>query len=71
MQHINGNPIGNIIFNKLKYGKGSFEIENKTEECQKGDLVVIPNNTAFKYTDKLKMLLVTIPWWYPEQEETL
>ena len=52
-------------------GKGSFEIEDKIEECQKGDLVVIPDNTVFKYTGKMKMLLITTPWWYPEQEETL
>lgn len=51
--------------------KGSFEIEGQKEECRKGDLVVIPNNLAFRYTGTMRMLLITIPWWYPEQEETL
>ena len=52
-------------------GKGSFEIEGKTEKCRKGDLVAIPQKSVFKYSGKMKMLLVTVPWWYPEQEETL
>ena len=52
-------------------GEGSFEIGGKIEKCQKGDLVFIPNNTVFKYTGKMKMLLVSTPWWFPEQEETL
>ncbi len=59
------------FFYYILEGKGSFEIEDKTEECQKGDLVVIPNNTIFRYSGKMKLLLVTVPWWYPEQEETL
>ena len=59
------------FFYYILEGQGSFKIEDKTEECQKGDLVIIPKNTVFKYSGKMKMLLVTIPWWYPEQEETL
>ncbi len=52
-------------------GEGNFEIEGKTERCQKGDLVFIPNNTAFKYTGRMKMLLVSTPSYFAEQEETL
>ncbi|MDO8663814.1 MAG: hypothetical protein Q7K28_03205 [Candidatus Wildermuthbacteria bacterium] len=59
------------FFYYILEGGGIFEIDNENEECQKGDLVVIPNNAIFKYTGTMKMLLVTIPWWYPEQEETL
>jgi len=59
------------LFYFVLEGKGSFEIEDKVEECQKGDLVIEPKNSVFKYAGKMKMLLVTIPWWYPEQEETL
>jgi mannose-6-phosphate isomerase-like protein (cupin superfamily) len=59
------------MFYFILEGKGNFEIDGKTEQCQKGDLVIVPRNTVFKYTGKMKMLLVTIPWWYPEQEETL
>ncbi len=52
-------------------GNGGFEIEDEKEECSKGDLVVIPKNTAFQYAGTMKMLLIASPWWYPEQEETL
>ena len=52
-------------------GKGQFEIDGVKEKCEKGDLVVIPKGKAFQYFGKLKMLLVTTPVWWPEQEETL
>jgi len=52
-------------------GSGSFEIGGVSEKCTKGDLVFIPQNTAFQYMGKMKMLLVNAPWWSPEQEETL
>lgn len=52
-------------------GSGSFEIGGIIEKCTKGDLVFIPSNTAFKYTGEMRMLLVSSPWWFPEQEETL
>lgn len=52
-------------------GSGSFEINGNTEECAKGDLVFVPNGAAFRYAGKMKMLLVSTPWWFPEQEEAL
>lgn len=52
-------------------GKGNFETDGKIEECQKGDLVVIPSKSVFKYSGKMKLFLVTVPYWRPEQEETL
>jgi mannose-6-phosphate isomerase-like protein (cupin superfamily) len=52
-------------------GSGNFEINGEAEGCQKGSLVVIPSGSIFKYTGKMKLFLVTIPWWRPEQEETL
>lgn len=52
-------------------GNGIFEIDNRVEKCQKGDLVVVPKKTIFKYSGKMKMILVTVPWWYPEQEEII
>lgn len=52
-------------------GKGNFEIDGKIEKCQKGGLVIVPAGCVFKYTGKMKLLLITIPWWWPEQEETL
>lgn len=51
--------------------KGYFEINNQKENCIKGDLVVIPAGSKFRYVGKLKMLLITTPAFYPEQEETL
>jgi mannose-6-phosphate isomerase-like protein (cupin superfamily) len=52
-------------------GNGSFEIEGETEECREGDLVFIPKGEAFRYFGKMKLLLVSAPWWSVEQEETL
>ena len=59
------------FFYYILKGEGNFEINGETEECQKGDLVVIPSGSVFKYTGKMKLFLTTIPPWYPEQEETL
>jgi len=52
-------------------GEGHFEINGQKESCTKGDLVVIPAGSKFKYVGSLKMLLITTPAFYPEQEETL
>jgi mannose-6-phosphate isomerase-like protein (cupin superfamily) len=52
-------------------GKGFFEIDGKKEECCQGELVMVPKGTPFQYFGKLKMLLVSTPWWFPEQEESL
>ena len=52
-------------------GEGHFIIDGQNENCQKGDLVVIPADSKFRYAGKLKMLLITTPDFYPEQEETL
>ena len=52
-------------------GKGNFEIDCKVEKCQKGDMIIIPRGSVFKYTGKMKLFLITDPYWRPEQEETL
>ena len=52
-------------------GKGYFVINNVRENCQKGDLVVIPAGKAFRYYGKLKLLLSCTPPWTIEQEETI
>ncbi|MBU4246333.1 MAG: hypothetical protein ABIF85_02090 [Nanoarchaeota archaeon] len=52
-------------------GAGNFEIDGNVKSCQKGDLVIVRKGAAFKYTGKMKMLLVSQPWWNPEQEEIL
>lgn len=52
-------------------GEGYFEINGEKEDFTKEDLVVIPAGSVFKYTGKCKMLLITTPAFYPEQEETL
>lgn len=52
-------------------GEGYFEIDGEKESCVEGDLVVIPAGSKFRYMGKLKMLLITTPAFYPEQEETL
>ncbi len=52
-------------------GKGYFVIDGQNENCMKGDLVIIPAGSKFRYVGNLKMLLITTPAFYPEQEETL
>jgi len=52
-------------------GNGYFEMEDKREECGAGDLVIIPKGTGFTYKGKMKLMLVCVPPWYPEQEITL
>lgn len=52
-------------------GEGYFVIDNQSENCIKGDLVVVPAGTKFRYVGNLKMLLITTPAFYPEQEEAL
>src|SRR3989344_4316592 len=52
-------------------GEGYFEINDQKENCVTGDLVVIPAGSKFHYVGKLKMLLITTPAFYLEQEETL
>ncbi len=52
-------------------GNGYFEIDGQKENCVESDLVVIPAGSKFHYVGKLKMLLITTPAFYPEQEETL
>ena len=52
-------------------GTGYFGNKWKKELFEKDDLVVIPSNSIFKYTGNCKMLLITTPAFYPEQEETV
>ena len=59
------------FFYYILEGKGNFEIDGEIEECQKGDLVVIPSGAIFKYNGKMKLFLVTVPYWHPEQEVTI
>lgn len=49
-------------------GEGYFVINEEKESCIKGDLVIIPSGSKFRYVGKLKMLLINIPAFYPEQE---
>lgn len=52
-------------------GEGYFEINGQKENFIKEDLVVIPAGSKFTYKGKARMLLITTPAFYPEQEETL
>lgn len=66
-----------IIENKCDFyyyilsGSGKFEIDGLEESCTDGDLVIIPAGKPFQYFGKLKMLLISTPPWYLEQEITL
>lgn len=52
-------------------GEGYFEIDGQRENFVKEDLVVVPAGSTFRYVGKCKMLLITTPPYYPEQEKTL
>jgi len=52
-------------------GKGYFEIDGEKEECEAGNLVVIPAGHKFIYKGNLRMLLSSTPPWREEQEETI
>jgi mannose-6-phosphate isomerase-like protein (cupin superfamily) len=52
-------------------GSGYFEIEGEKENCEKGNLVVIPAGKKFTYKGKLKMMATSTPPWRAYQEETL
>jgi mannose-6-phosphate isomerase-like protein (cupin superfamily) len=52
-------------------GRGHFEINGQKEEFIQDDLVVIPAGSKFTYKGTCKMILITTPAFYIEQEETL
>ena len=52
-------------------GNGYFEIDEIKENFEKDDLVVIPAKSKFTYKGKCKLLRITTPAFYPEQEETV
>ncbi len=52
-------------------GSGYFEINGQKEEFTKSDLVVVLADSKFTYKGTCKMLLITTPAFFPEQEETL
>jgi len=49
-------------------GEGYFEVEGQKEICVAGDLVAIPKKNKFTYKGKMKLMLVSVPPWFPEQE---
>lgn len=51
-------------------GKGYFIIDGIKEECEEGDLVVIPSGKKFTYKGKLRMIATSTPPWKAEQEKT-
>ena len=52
-------------------GSGQFAIEGDLDEIVAGDLVIVPAGKVFTFKGKLKMLLVSMPPWREEQEETV
>lgn len=52
-------------------GQGYFEINGTREDFETGNLVVVPAGATFTYKGKCRLLLITTPPFYPEQEETL
>ena len=52
-------------------GSGYFEIDGQKKDFVREDLVIVPAGSTFRYVGKCKMLLITTPPYFPEQEETL
>ena len=49
-------------------GSGSFTFNGERQAVAKGNLVVIPPNTAFSFGGQLRMLLISAPRWTADQE---
>ncbi len=59
----------NIHSNKIYYvveGKGKFKIGEETFEVKKDDLIEIPKNTEFVFAGKMKLLLIMLPAFRPQ-----
>lgn len=50
-------------------GTGYFVIDGAQEDCQAGNLVVIPAGKKFIYKGNMQLLLICTPPWRQEQEE--
>ena len=49
-------------------GNGKWFIDKKEFEVETGDVVIVPKNTKFYYTGRLKQICVTAPAWEEEHE---
>ncbi len=52
-------------------GKGKFIINGKETQVKKTDVVIIPKNTPYDYSGKMKLFLVDTPAFDPECEVKL
>ncbi len=49
-------------------GEGTFYLNGEATPVKAGDLIIAPSLTKIYYFGKLKMSLVTVPAWRPENE---
>jgi len=52
-------------------GEGHFILNDAEQPVVRGDLVVVPPGTKYRFGGKLKMLLINTPHWSQEQEEVI
>jgi mannose-6-phosphate isomerase-like protein (cupin superfamily) len=52
-------------------GTGYFTVNDAREDCEAGDLVVIPAGTKYDYTGKMKIVASSTPPWKSEQQLTV
>ena len=59
----------NIYSSKIYYcidGKGKFKVAGEIINIEKGDLIEIPKNTEFVFAGKMKLLLIMVPAFRPQ-----
>ncbi len=49
-------------------GRGEFVIGNETIQAEKMDVVIVPKNTPYNYSGKMKLFLVHCPAFDPDSE---
>jgi mannose-6-phosphate isomerase-like protein (cupin superfamily) len=52
-------------------GEGEFIVEDDVFPVGRSDVIIIPKNTAFDYSGKMKLFLVHVPAYDPEHEVSL
>ncbi|MFA5886325.1 MAG: cupin domain-containing protein [Patescibacteria group bacterium] len=61
------NKVSTFIYYILE-GEGKFFLDGVETFVKATDLVVIPPNTKIYYLGKMKLNLITVPAWAPENE---
>ncbi len=52
-------------------GEGEFIINDKVIEVEQSDVIIVPKNTPYDYSGKMKLFLVHTPAYMPEDDVKL